>query len=109
MLRKFADKHGLSSEWQHGAQFRPPHAFQLPKNKMREEEGDQWRARIVFSYFHHPLKGYARCRLTLLIGKSKCYRSSLDMDRITGVVQWADPVSTHCGKLANTTQCSRPI
>ena len=90
LLRSSADAHGMTKLWEGGKGKGPPHAFQLPKNKIQEESTAEWKHRIVFSYYAHPLKRFSRkmgrC-LTLLLREAPQKLQSLDMDRITDVKQ----------------------
>ena len=104
LLQTSAEEHGLSKLWEGGKGKGPPHAFQLPKNKIQEESACEWKHRIVFSYYAHPLKKFSRkmgrC-LTQLLREASHTLQSLDMDRIIDVKQWAASVSAHASQCAN--------
>ena len=66
MLPERAQNAGIQRWWKAGKGKEPPVTFCLPKNKMVEENGE-FKARILFSYYRHPLRYYGR-----LVGRCVC-------------------------------------
>ena len=81
LIRKAAKEHGLLKFWGNGQKKGAPVSFFLPKNKMKEKEGE-WKQRVLFSYYNHPLRRHGRrigCYLTLLLKEAKTYIPSTEI------------------------------
>ena len=82
---------GMQKHFKSGKRFKPPSTFLMVKNKSREEQGEGLKVRLVFSYFAHPLKAYAkrvgRC-LTLLSKKAQALLPTFEMQNISDIVSW---------------------
>ena len=70
-----AKEHGFWKFSDSGEKKGAPVSFISPNNKIKEEEGE-WKQRVLFSYYSHPLRRYGRrvgrC-LTLLLKEAKKY------------------------------------
>ena len=69
-----------------GRRYGPPSTFVLVKNKSMEKEGEGLKLRLVFSYFSHPMKQYAkrigRC-LNVLLEEAKIALQTFEMTKKT--------------------------
>ena len=99
----FADckRYDLGRFWRHGPRHAPPHSFILPKCKMSETTG-QWKQRVLFSYYNHPLRSHGRPvgrALSLLLREAKRLIPStaiLTTQCLTRFVRrWNDWFSSH--------------
>ena len=92
-----ARRFGLDDQWQRGGGKTCPHAYIIPKNKMTDKTGSEWKQRVIFSYAKHPLKSYSRLMgraLTLMVEQGARTLQTLEMTRLDGVVQWAKRANT---------------
>ena len=80
-----------------GRRYGPPSTFVLVKNKSMEREGEGLKLRLVFSYFNHPMKQYAkrigRC-LNVLLEEAKTALHTFEMTKVHDIVQWAHTVNS---------------
>ena len=99
-LQKLADaaQHkGLAEFWRETAASGPPSAYCLPKNKMTEEVGGAWKARVIFSHFAHPIDIKARGKiigraLSLLLKTATAHMHCFEMVNIRDVKGYAEQV-----------------
>ena len=98
---------GMQKHFKSGKRFKPPSTFLMVKNKSREEQGEGLKVRLVFSYFAHPLKAYAkrvgRC-LTLLSKRAQALLPTFEMQNISDIVSWSH--RTHVA-LSQRSPCTR--
>ena len=86
-----AQTHCQEDHFQWGAGKGPPVAFILPKNKMEEEKGKEWKVRTIFSHRRHPLKkrGTLMGRVLSVLVKtaSECLHT-LELPRTEDILHW---------------------
>ena len=89
-----------------GKRYAPPSSFVSMKNKSQEAQGTV-SMRILFSYFRHPTKQFARkigrC-LNLLITEGVNCMCTLEMQNMDGIIPWVVQVN----KLAESWTLPRP-
>ena len=79
-----------------GRRYGPPSTFVLVRNKSMEREGEGLKLRLVFSYFNHPMKQYAKhigqC-LNVLLEEARTALHTFEMTKVHDIVQWAHDVN----------------
>ena len=96
-LAAAAQEKSLAEYWRETAASGPPSAYCLPKNKMTEEQGGAWKARIIFSHFAHPIKARGKIigrALSLLLKTATAHMHCFEMVDIRDVKQYAEQVQT---------------
>ena len=82
----------MGQHFKSGRRFKPPSTFLMVKNKSQEEKGEGLKVRLVFSYFAHPMKSYAKKvgrSLTLLSKRAQELLPTFEMQNISDIVSWA--------------------
>ena len=73
-----------------GRRYGPPSTFVLVKNKSIKREGEERKLLLVFSYFNHPMKQYAkrngRC-LNVLLEEARAALQTFEMTKVHKSVQ----------------------
>ena len=94
-LAAAAQDKGLAEFWKETATSGPPSAYCLPKNKMTEEVGGAWKARVIFSHFSHPIKARGKIigrALSLLLKTATAHMHCFEMVDIRDVKGYAEQV-----------------
>ena len=90
MLRDRAESAGIQRFWQSGKKKGPPVTFCPPKNTLLEEQGE-FKARILFSYYKHPLCYYGPLVgrfLTLMLKTWKALIPGIEMLNTTCLLRF---------------------
>ena len=107
-----AQEKGLAEYWRETAASGPPSAYCLPKNKMTEEVGGAWKARVNFSPFSHPIKPRGKIvgrALSLLLKTATAHMTCFEMVDIRDVKGYAEQVQKSLYHIVNSNESPQGI